>query len=59
MRIKASCKDNNLNDLEDLVKKLQAFSLTENQKKILENLKDACEMIDFDQAAVLAESLTL
>ncbi|MBP5695335.1 MAG: response regulator [Treponema sp.] len=59
LRIKASCKDNNLNDLEDLVKKLQAFSLTENQKKILENLKDACEMIDFDQAAVLAESLTL
>jgi len=43
--------------LESLVAKLQNFSLTPSQKKILEQLKDAAELIDFDRAKEIAATL--
>ncbi|MBQ1592227.1 MAG: hypothetical protein II077_09350, partial [Treponema sp.] len=56
-KIISACDQNNLNDLESLVAKLQNFSLTSSQKKILEQLKDAAELIDFDRAKEIAATL--
>ncbi|MBQ5450985.1 MAG: response regulator, partial [Treponema sp.] len=56
-KILSACDQNNLNDLESLVAKLQNFSLTSSQKKILEQLKDAAELIDFDRAKEIAATL--
>lgn len=56
-KILSACDQNNLNDLESLVAKLQNFSLTPSQKKILEQLKDAAELIDFDRAKEIAATL--
>ncbi|MBP5747619.1 MAG: response regulator, partial [Treponema sp.] len=57
VKIVAACEQNNLNDLESLVAKLQNFSLTPSQKKILDQLKDATELIDFDRAKEIAATL--
>ena len=56
VKIVAACEQNNLNDLERLVAKLQNYSLTPSQKKILDQLKDATELIDFDRAKEIAMS---
>ncbi len=56
-KIISACDQNNLNDLESLVAKLQNFSLTSSQKKILEQLNDAAELIDFDRAKEIAATL--
>ena len=56
-KIEAACEQNNLNDLESLLAKLQNYSLTASQKETLDQLKDAAELIDFDRAKELAPLL--
>ncbi|MBP5436862.1 MAG: response regulator [Treponema sp.] len=57
VKIVAACEQNNLNELESLVAKLQNFSLTPSQKNTLAQLKDATELIDFDRAKEIAATL--
>lgn len=56
-KILDACSHNNLNELDDLVESIKGLSLSKEDAERLAQLQEACEMIDFESVAKIANQL--